>query len=765
LSNEQLQLHSTTEPASVDIVLTRVGSAADIESIQIQLTGLEGRIAGEAGRFQSGLMKLSQANLLRVVDLKANAQRLPLELRPIAGDDPQVPLGVQIRVAAGEHSPPLSQLACRLPVAVPVVLNVQQLVRRDGVTAWEDCEQRDALTTLQPFPGRKTQYRLLVSNQDDQPREAVVELYRLPSRASTHAKGLISEIGGGIASDLESQSLRSFSLISKSTAIVLPPHTRDLPVDFSAGGSASAAAAGGATPAAEVGGGQANDISWGLLAVVRLASEPTRDWRTWIQLQPVEASDFITAQSTIANGAKIVELVVGLKDTNNDNVPDWTPADFSDEQPIVIDCQIGGGMDLRRVTFPMPRQMLTKEKNRQTFTISSAVPIEEDVELQISVDGATRGLFEFVGLGGRAARRVPPDRLKLRSIGVKDGLTYLSDFQANLGENERQLTNFGAMFKRPVAAPLEIVLAVDAESRGRVGAPPEPVEFWLSKSSWTHPIGKFFGDRELTASLSGQLGQTLTVECQLSDWKFSFDARQMLDEQFTFKGSIGRAVDRELGQLVLDGSGPVVNRPPRLAEITEGQNVSLTFVAEDAVPIGTGTVTVGPAGNPNLAAPVGEKLNTDDFLPSSQGWQLRARTLAVSDRPPGKYEVRVQLADVLGNESPLGPWSLTIKPKQTAANANGGAPQVPLKGDVQGRLHFGNLNRKAPNEVIVKVKDLPDKTVTSSDGTFKISGLDSGEYTLQATTEFQGALYKAETPIKLLTAADYQRPIEMTLSK
>jgi hypothetical protein len=162
---------------------------------------------------------------------------------------------------------------------------------------------------------------------------------------------------------------------------------------------------------------------------------------------------------------------------------------------------------------------------------------------------------------------------------------------------------------------------------------------------------------------------------------------------------------------------------------------------------------------------VGENLTTDDFLLSSQGWQLRPRTLAVNDRPPGKYEVRVQLADVLGNPSQLGPWGLTIKPKPTAAGDNGGAPQVPLKADVQGKLHFGNLNRKAPNVVTVKVKDFPEKTVTSSDGSFKISGLDSGEYTLEATTEFQGAVYKGEEQIKLLTAADYQRPINITLSK
>jgi hypothetical protein len=769
LSNEQLQLHSTTEPASVDVVLTRIGSATDIEAIQIQLTGLEGRIAGEAGRFQSGLLKLNQANLLRVVDLKANAQRLPLELRPIAGNDPQIPLGVQIRIEAGVSSPPPAQLACRLPIAVPVVLSVQQLVLRDGVTAWEDSPRRDALTTIEPFPGRKTQYRMLVTNQDNQPRVAWVELYRLPSRSSTHAKGRIGEIGGAVPSELEAQSLRSFSLISKSADIALPPNARDIQVDFSAASAAGAAAAsapaGGATPAAEVG-NQANDIAWGLLAVVRLKSEPTRDdWRTWIELQPVEADDFLEARSKMTEDARTIELQVGLKDSNNDNVPDWMPADFSDEQPIVIDCQIGGGIDLRRVTFPMPRQILTKEKNRQTFTISSAVPIEEDVELQISVDGATRGLFEFVGVGGRAARRVPPDRLKLRSIGIKDGLTYLSDFQANLGENERQLSKFGAMFKRPVAAPLEIVLAVDAESRGRIGAPPEPVEFSLVKSSWTHPIGKFFGDRDLSASLAAQLGQTLTVQCQLSDWKFSFDPRQMLDEQFTFEGTIGLVANRELGKLVLDGSGPVVNRPPRLAEITEGQNVSLSFVAEDAVPLGPGTITVGPAGNPNLATPVGEKLTTDDFLLSNQGWQLRPQTLTVNDLPPGKYELRVQLADILGNESQLGPWRLSIKPKPTPAGVNGGAPQAPLKADIQGKLHFGNLNRKAPNVVTVKVKDFPEKTVTSSDGLFKISGLDSGEYTLEATTEFQGAIYKGEAQIKLLKAADYQRPIDITLSK
>jgi hypothetical protein len=158
-----LQLYSTSEPTKLDFVLTRVGAAADIESVQIQLTGgLQARIASDETsgdtNWLGGAIELSHKDLLRVVDLKANAQRLPLELRALNAN-PQVPLEVQIRVVAGDDSPTVPPLTCRLPAKVPVELKLQQLVIRDGVTAWEDCDRQESLTTIQPFPGRKTQFR------------------------------------------------------------------------------------------------------------------------------------------------------------------------------------------------------------------------------------------------------------------------------------------------------------------------------------------------------------------------------------------------------------------------------------------------------------------------------------------------------------------------------------------------------------------------------------------------------------------------------
>ncbi len=768
LGTDRLQLHSTSEPATVDFVLTRVGAAADIESVQIELTGLQGRIAGDDGNWQRGVIKLNHDDLLRVVDLKSNAQRLPLDLRALSADA-QVQLGVQIRVAAGDSSPPLAALSCRLPVDTPVELRVQQRVSKNLATDWKDCIPHENLTTLQPFPGRKNEFRLRVSNVDSQPRVATVELYRLPARSRVNAKGRISETEGEIPLELENQSLRTFDLIAKSAPITLEPNARDQIVDFTS--AAAPAADPPASPPADrvtsaAAPTSAADISWGMVAVVRLESEPTRNWPNWIQLRPVRAADFLSARSTVSTDERTIQLEVKFLDADQDSLPDWTPTDFSDDQPIVLDCEIGAGIDMRLATFPMPRQILTKDKRRQVFTISSERKIEQEVELQVSVDGSARALFEFVGVGGIAPRREPPDRIKLRSIGFKDGLTYLSAFKQNYGEKESFLKNNVAMFKLPVTAPLEIVLAVDAESRGRVGARPEAVDFMLQLPTQELPIGNFFGDRDLIAKLSGAPSTTLTVECQLLDWKFSLPVDRMGDVEATFKGSIGSAQNQVLGKLVLDGSGPVLAQAPVIRDCMEGQNSQLAFQVVDSVPIGEGTITIGPAGNPNLASPLGEKLSANDFIQVSNGWQLRTRTLLVQGYPPGTYEVRAQLADVLGNASELGPWRLVVKPKPQPADGGTAAKSAQtLKADINGRLFFGALKNKSPNPVTVTVKDLPEKTVTSSDGKFRIAGLDAGEYTLEASTEWQGAVYKGEAKVTLMKKADYQKLIDISLNK
>lgn len=758
LNSDGLQLRSSSEAASVELVLSRVGAAEDIEAVQIELTGVEGRMRGN-GQFQRGVLRLDRQELLRVVDLKADALRVTLELRAQSGDQ-QVSRDLQIQVLAGDNSPPPFKLACSIPPAVPVIITVQQYVRRDGVTAWEDCDRHEMLTTLTPFPGRKTQFRLLVFNQDQQLRTATVELYRLPSRSSTHAKGRISEVLGEVPSALEQQSIRAFSLIATSAPLALPPGSGGKQVDFSAAAESAAAD----TPATEATSGGGHDIAWGLLAAVRLDSEPLQVWKHWIQLRPVAAADFLTARSSVDSEARAIELEIGLKDANGDRVPDWTPTDFGDDQPIVLECAIGAGIDLQRVTFPMSRQVITKDKWQQVFSIRSDRRIESEVELQVTVDGAARALFEFVSVGGRAARREPPDRIVLRSVGVKDGLTYLSDFQRNLGENQRQLDGFGAMFQRPVAAPLEIVLAVDAESRGRIGALPEQVDFSLVGSTWDQTLGKFWGDRDLVATLGSAPTGILTIECQLNDWKFTFDARSLGDTEASFRGSIGRVNDQELAKLVLDGRGPELARAVRIEPVTQGQNALLNLEVLEAVPMGAGVIKVGPEGREAMAEPNGEKLTAADFVPASNGWQLSKRVLVVQDRAPGRYDVRVELTDRVGNTTGLGPWPLIIKAKPEVGGP-GAAAAPPLRGDINGRLYWGMSTNRPPNPVTVKVKDMPNKTVTSRDGKFRIAGLEAGEYTLEATSEYQGVMHQGEAKIKLVTSSDYQKLIDISLSK
>jgi hypothetical protein len=221
-----------------------------------------------------------------------------------------------------------------------------------------------------------------------------------------------------------------------------------------------------------------------------------------------------------------------------------------------------------------------------------------------------------------------------------------------------------------------------------------------------------------------------------------------------------------LAKLVLDGRGPVLTVAPNIPAVVEGRNSQLSFRVVDSLRIGAGAITIGQAGKPALATPNGEKLTSNDFVRTDKGWELRSRTLIVEEMPAGKYDVRAQLQDLLGNSSEFGPWTLEIKGKSAGGNGQAAAQAAkPLKDDINGRIFFGTTKNKSPNPVKVAVKDLPEKTVTSSDGKFKITGLDAGEYTLEASSEWQGTVYKGEAKVKLLKKEDYQKLIDITLVK
>lgn len=769
LKSDRLRFDSTSEPASLDLMLTRIGAAENTASIQIRFNGVEGRLAGGDTPWVRGSLQLAQSDLLRVIDLKANSQRLPIEIRALS-NEPNVKRELHVQVVAGSHSPAEQHLACELPVATPVTLVVQQRVCREGLTQWEDCLQQGALFTLQPFPGRRTEFRVLVSNQDDQARTATVELYRLNSRAATSAKGRISETGGEVPLELENQELSSFTSLARSASIDLTSHQNDVEVDFSAQLSPPAdpnaarpdqgTAAQPATAATSQ-----SDIAWGMLAVVRLKSEPTQAWRTWLQFKPVLADDFLSTKSTASSDGREIELEVSLKDENSDTIPDWIPTDYDDEHPIVVQCAIGDGVDLRQATLPMPMQNLTKDKPRLGFNISFERPVENEVELQVDVDGSVRAMFEFVGVGGRAARREPPDRLAIRSISAKDDLTYLNRFQRNLGEKERLLNKFGAMYRRPLAGNIEIDVAIDSQSRRLVDAPPIEAELNLTSSNWEHAFGHFYGDRDLHASLVERPGATFIVACQLTDWKFQLDPRTLGDLTATFRGKAGASGECTLAKLVLDGLGPTLTQAVQAQEILQGKNGQLSFEVAERIPIGQASILICPAGKPSQAAPLVEGLSSNDFDPSKDGWRLRPQTLPVQEFAPGRYELSVQIEDLLGNKSTFGPWALTIQPKEPAMSSGGAAAAPPLKGDVNGRLFFGAANRLSPNPVTVAVKDQPGKTTVSRDGKFTIEGLEPGDYTLEAQTVWQGATYKGEARVKIAKQADYQKMIEITLAK
>ncbi|MCC7335873.1 MAG: carboxypeptidase regulatory-like domain-containing protein [Pirellulaceae bacterium] len=773
LDSNRLQLDSTSEPASLDLMLTRIGAAVDIDSIEIRFHGVEGRIAGSDAPWGRGSLQLAQSDLLRVVVLKANAQRLPIEIRALS-NEPNIKRELQVHVNAGSHSPAEQHLACQLPVAIPVTLAVQQRVCREGETKWENCVQHGTLFTMQPFPGRRTEFRLLVSNQDDQARTASVELYRLNSRSASNAKGRISVTGDEVPMELENQVLGSLTSIARSAAIDLGPNQSDVEVDFSTQPSppadpnaATSDQGNDGQPATTTAAPSQPDIAWGMLAVVRLKSEPTQAWRTWLQLKPVMADDFLSKSTKNIDG-RTIELEVGLKDENGNNIPDWTPTDYNDEHPIVVQCAIGDGIDLREAILSAPLQNLTKDKPRSVFALNSEREIQNEVEFQVDVDGSVRAMFAFVGVGGRAARREPPDRIAIRSIGVKDGLTYLNRFQRNLGEKERLLDKFGAMFRRPINGTVEIELAIDSQSRRLVGTPPIEAEFQLKGPTWEHSFGHFYGARDLHANLVEKPGTTLSVACQLTDWRFSWAPQPYGDVTATFRGRAGASGERTLAKLVVDGLGPKLVQSVPAQEILQGKSGQLSFEVDERVPIGQAKIQIYPTGKPNQVVSLVEGLSDKDFDPSPSGWRLRSQTLPVQEYPPGRYELRVQIEDILGNPANLGAWELTIQPKplpNEQAMVNGAAAAPPLKGDVNGRVFFGTVNKKSPKPVTVSVKDQPDKTVVSEDGKFTIAGLEAGEYTIEAQTKWQNVVYKGEAKVKLVKKADYQKMIDITLTK
>lgn len=771
LNSNRLRLDSTSEPASLDLMLTRIGAAVNIDSIQIRFHGVEGRIAGSDAPWGRGSLQLAQSDLLRVVDLKANSQRLPIEIRALS-NEPDIKRELQVQVNAGSHSPAEQHLACQLPVAIPVTLAVQQRVCREGKTDWENCVQHGTLFTMQPFPGRRTEFRLLVSNQDDRARTATVELYQLNSRSASNAKGRISVTGDEVPIELENQALGSLTSIARSAAIDLSPN-QSVEVDFSAQASppadpnaATSDKGADALAANTTAAPSQPDIAWGMLAVVRLKSEPTQAWRTWLQLKPVMADDFLSKSKKIIDG-RTIELEVGLKDENRNNIPDWTPTDYNDEHPIVVECAIGDGIDLREAILSAPLQNLTKDKPRSVFTLNSEREIENEVEFQVDVDGSVRAMFEFIGVGGRAARREPPDRIAIRSIGVKDGLTYLNRFQRDLGEKERLLDKFGAMFRRPIDGTIEIELAIDSQSRRLVGTPPIEAEFQLKAPTWEHAFGHFYGERDLHANLVEKPGTTLSVACQLTDWRFPWAPQPYGDVTATLLGKAGASGERTLAKLVVDGLGPTLVQSVPAQEILQGKSGQLSFEVDERVPIGQAKIQIYPTGKPSQVVSLVEGLSDQDFDPSKNGWRLRSQTLPVQEYPPGRYELSVQIEDILGNRSDLGPWALTIQPRplpNAQAMANGAAAP-PLKGDVNGRLFFGTVDMKSPKPVVVSVKDQPDKTTVSEDGKFTIAGLEAGEYTIEAQTKWQNVVYKGEAKVKLAKKADYQKMIDITLAK
>lgn len=764
----RFELESTSQPASLDLMLARIGAAENIDTIEIRLGGLEGRVGGEDTPWLRGTLQLDRSALLRVVDLKANSQRLPIQIRALS-KDPEIKRELAVRVHAGAASPPELLLACQLPVATPVAVVVQQRVCREGQTSWENCPQFGTLFTLQPFPGRQTDFRLLVNNQDSQTRTATVELYRLNSRAATNAKGRISETGQEVPLELENQDLRSFVSLVRSKPIVLQADQKDVEVDLSGPLSTPDTAAAGAdqTTAAVEAASSPADLAWGLLAVVRLESEPNQTWRTWLQIKPVLADDFLSTSSRVRDDGHTIDFEIGLKDENRNDIPDWTPTDFDDKRPIVVECAIGSGVDLSQATLPTPLQTISKDKPRLLFTLSSESKIQSEVELQVNVDGSQRALFEFVGVGGRAARREPPDRLWLRSVGVKDGPTYIADFKRNLGEHERLFDTYGAMFRRPVPGTIDILLAVDAQSRRVVGAPPIKVNFQLSGATWQHSFGDFYGARDLQATLVDRPDNVFRMTCQLTDWKFEFDPRSLGDTVASFRGSAGASGERALAKLILDGLGPTLTRSVPAQEIAQGASGQLSFEVDDRIPIGSCKVLIGPAGKPAQAAPLMEPLSAKDFDPTPTGWRLRPQTLPVQEFAAGRYDLSVQIEDRLGNASTLGPWALTVRAAQPlGGSAKNGSPlQKPLQGNIQGWLHFGVANRLSPNPVEVSIKELPDKKATSSDGKFTITSVEAGEYTLVAKTKWQGTVYQGETKIQLERQADYQKLRDITLSK
>ncbi len=759
LLQDRLELESSTEPANLDLLLNRIGTAEDIESVQLSFSGLLVRVRSDGEGWQRQQLTVSKSQLLSLANASPGVQLLPLQLKAL-GTAVQNP-ALQVSVRAGGSSPPLKRLTCHLPIPIPVYLTLQQLVTRDGQTNWVDCEHAQSILTLQPFAGRSTPYRLALSNVDERPRTATVDLYRLPPRSRETAKGRLAGVDAQLPKSIEQIQLGSLERFAVSQPVILEPGQQDLIVSFASGEEDAVESDNPQAPGQS--GGISTDTSWGMLAVVRLASEPTKVWKNWIQIQPKQAIDYLQVESRVLSGSRSIEFLVKLRDANRDGKPDLLPPDI-EQNPMVIQCEIGNGMDLQKTTLPPMRRVLGQDAPEQRIMVRSAVAITDEVEFRVNVDESPRALIHFVGVDGRVGRREPPDRLWVRQVRVKDGPIYTSEYRTEYLENETRLDEeFGATFGRPLTSPIEFLFAVDSQTRNRPAAMPIPAKFQIVGDGWQHLLGHVYGDRNLSATLEVSDGEMLKLYCQLSDWTFTFATESRQDFQAAIQGEIRDGRPQRLSKLTFDSRGPVQLGTASAKTVFAGENSQLIFSIQDVSPVSNGKVFVRPNGQPSKSQQIGDDLDERDFVRVPGGWRLRPLSLAVAELPAGQYQVRAEVADVVGNSSLLGPWPLLIREKPTPPGEQPNDPQ-PYKGAISGKLFFGSSLNRPPNKVKVSLKEL-DRSTTTASGEFSFPNVVAGSHTVEATMTWQGVRYKGEKKILLEKREDWSREIVISLEK
>ncbi len=507
------------------------------------------------------------------------------------------------------------------------------------------------------------------------------------------------------------------------------------------------------------------DVSWGLLAIVRLASEETREWRTWIEIVPRDASEYLKVESIAAPDGKTIRFNLALRDDDRDGQPDLAPIDFSSETPLRILADIGSGIELKRALLPPLNRSLAPDQLQDTFSVVSQDRINDEVELRLDVDGAPRAVCHYVGLGGRAGRREPPNRMWIESIALdaKDGLRYTRGFKLNRQANERELGRLGAAFQRPVTSPIQIVLAADTRSSFDQSAGANALQLKLARPGWEVNFGQRTGDRDLTVTIPAKPATSIPIRTTLSDWTFSLDASTLGDMEAYFQGSVAGSGERRLtgGRLILDGTPPRQFGRESIQDVDEGQNSRLVFAVSELSGISSATIMLGLAGQPGSSQPIVESLPADQFIPISGGWQVNPVILPVKQRPAGEYEITVQIEDLVGNAGKLGPWKLIIKKPKASATGTGGQ----FKGPVVGKLYFGTTTSKPPNPVTVTIKDFPGRPAISEDGTFRIPDVEAGSYEIQATSEHRGLKYEGSAKIELKEPEDWKQLVEISLMR